>query len=215
MKYCTYKDCEREAEVVGKTLCRRHYYHTRKKYVVHERDLHGMNGTSEYQTWQHLRDRCLNKNNKGYIRYGGRGIRVCQRWNEKFSNFYEDMGPKPSPSHSIDRIDNDKNYSCGKCDHCKALGWKANCRWADDETQRLNQGMRSSNKSGHKNVSWDRFRNLWAVRVKRSKRYVFGGRYATLKEAIIARDNFLEEYNSNGKHRHQFTQSEPKEPAKN
>lgn len=83
--------------------------------------------SSEYTCWKSLRSRCLNKNDRGYSRYGGRGITVCKRWRDSFEAFLEDMGLKPSPKHSIDRINNNKGYS------------KSNCRWALLVTQARNR----------------------------------------------------------------------------
>lgn len=68
-----------------------------------------------------------------YPNYGGRGIAVCAGW-FKFENFYSDMGDRPE-GLTIERINNDGNYSCGKCDQCKANDWPMNCEWADLHTQ--------------------------------------------------------------------------------
>lgn len=92
---------------------------------------HSLTGrvTSEYRTWQNIRRRCYRPTDKWYHNYGGRGIQVCSRW-FKFENFLTDMGRKPSPRHSIDRVDNDGNYE------------PSNCRWATPEEQTLNQRPR-------------------------------------------------------------------------
>jgi len=72
-----------------------------------------------------MRQRCRNPRNIGYKRYGGRGISICEHWND-FATFLADMGPRPSPEHSIDRIDGDGNYE------------PSNCRWATPKKQRRN-----------------------------------------------------------------------------
>lgn len=82
--------------------------------------------SSEYIAWENMRARCGNPKRPDYKNYGGRGITVCDRWRGSFPNFYADMGPKPSPVHSIDRINNDGNYD------------PDNCRWATRSQQRRN-----------------------------------------------------------------------------
>lgn len=100
---------------------------------------HGQSGKPEYWAWNHLISRCYNPNDQRYSIYGGRGIGVCKRWKESFVAFFTDMGPKPTRKHSIDRIDNDAGYTCGKCEECMAKRWNANCRWATLKEQATNR----------------------------------------------------------------------------
>ena len=83
-----------------------------------------------YDTWKQMRHRCNRPSHKMYPHYGGRGIKVCDRWNVSFRNFLADMGDKPSPAHSLDRINNDGDY-CPE-----------NCRWAT-QTEQTNNTRRS------------------------------------------------------------------------
>lgn len=76
---------------------------------------HRMSKTPEYVTWCSIKNRCYNKNQKKYKDYGGRGIKVCDRWKNSFINFYSDMGKRPSKAHSIDRINNNDDYSPDNC----------------------------------------------------------------------------------------------------
>jgi len=70
--------------------------------------------TKEYEIWSGMKRRCQNKKDKDYPRYGGRGIGLCERW-QKFENFLADMGPRPSPDHTVEREDNDKGYGPDNC----------------------------------------------------------------------------------------------------
>jgi hypothetical protein len=74
-----------------------------------------MTGTPEYRTWNNIKNRCLNANNDRFDDYGGRGIMICDRWLNSFENFYEDMGPRPSDKHSIERKNNYGNYEPSNC----------------------------------------------------------------------------------------------------
>lgn len=69
----------------------------------------------EYTSWQEMKARCYNPKKLLYHRYGGRGITVCKRWLDSFVHFLEDMGPKPFPEATNERIDNDGNYEPGNC----------------------------------------------------------------------------------------------------
>ncbi len=90
---------------------------------------HQLSGHPLFGMWCMMRTRCFNPNYSRFMDYGGRGIRVCRRW-LSFPNFLADMGERPSPKHSIDRINVNGHYSCGKCDECVQNDWVANCRWA-------------------------------------------------------------------------------------
>jgi len=75
---------------------------------------HGLSKSSTYKSWMSMINRCTNKNFTNFHNYGGRGIKVCERW-LKFDNFLLDMGIKPSKDFQIDRIDNDGNYELNNC----------------------------------------------------------------------------------------------------
>lgn len=88
----------------------------------------------EYGSWKCMKSRCLSKNNKAWLRYGGRGISICDRWLEEdkgFTNFLRDMGSKPTPKHQLDRIKNNEDYT------------PDNCRWT---TSKKNNRNRSNNR---------------------------------------------------------------------
>ena len=98
---------------------------------------HGLTDTPEHCIWKAIRQRCFSPSSQDHGHYGGRGITVCDRWNS-FSNFLADMGPKPFPKASVGRIDNDGNYSCGKCPECVTNRWPSNCRWETQKQQTRN-----------------------------------------------------------------------------
>lgn len=92
---------------------------------------HGLSDTPEYRCWASMLARCRNPATVSFKYYGARGICVCDRWERSFVAFLEDMGRKPSPEHSIDRINSDGNYEPG------------NCRWALPDVQARNKrGLR-------------------------------------------------------------------------
>jgi hypothetical protein len=83
----------------------------------------GSGKSPEYATWIGIKRRCYDTKYKDFPNWGGRGIKVCDRWNSSFSAFLEDMGPRPSLDHQIDRIDPDGDYE------------PANCRWVTARQQ--------------------------------------------------------------------------------
>lgn len=98
---------------------------------------HGKSKSMEYRTWAAMIARCENKNSKCYSDYGGRGIVVCEAWRKSFEAFLADMGPRPSPKHQIDRIDNNRGYE------------PRNCRWTTHtENQRRTRKSMMVNHEG-------------------------------------------------------------------
>jgi hypothetical protein len=88
---------------------------------------HGLNHVPEYVHWCAMKARCYNPNNKKYHLYGGQGVQVCERWLNDFPAFYADMGPRPSPKHTVDRYPNNHgNYE------------PTNTRWATYAEQNRN-----------------------------------------------------------------------------
>lgn len=97
---------------------------------------HGGRGMREYNAWQAMIQRCRNANHQAFKNYGGRGILVCDRWQRSFENFIADVGPRPSASHSLDRIDNERGYE------------PSNCRWATKSEQSKNTRPRKRDEAG-------------------------------------------------------------------
>lgn len=90
------------------------------------RAIHGLGHSSEYGTWLKMLARCTDPSSSAFANYGGRGITVCDRWHD-FQAFYADMGPKPTPAHTLERKDNERGYSLD------------NCCWATRQRQNRNR----------------------------------------------------------------------------
>jgi len=97
-----------------------------QKNTKHGKSIRGQ-VTPEYLTWCEIIKRTENPSCLGFKNYGGRGISMCQEWRESFETFLNDMGKKPTPLHSIERINNESNYS------------PLNCKWASRKEQNRNK----------------------------------------------------------------------------
>jgi hypothetical protein len=98
-----------------------------RESTIRRSTTHGGRKTLEWDAWARIIDRCTNANAPGWKNYGGRGITVCKEWRHDFAAFLAHVGPRPSPQHSIDRIDNSQGYTPG------------NVRWATRTEQNRNR----------------------------------------------------------------------------
>ena len=134
-----------------------------------------------YKAWQSMRQRCNNHNDKSFADYGGRGIRVCDEWNQSAAKFVEwSIANGYKDGLSLDRKDVNGNY-CPE-----------NCRWATATQQARNKRIEKTNKTGANGVHMDRGKFRVTIYVDSKK--VDLGRYKTLEEAVKARRNGEEKY---------------------
>jgi hypothetical protein len=163
-----------------KRFCRAHYERYRKgtkmSIPIRTRHTHGLSHVHPlYKTWNTMRQRCNNKNHPRYRDWGGRGIKVCERW-DNFANFLADMGERPA-GMTLDRYpDKDGNYS------------PDNCRWATYAEQMANRRTYRTNTTGHTGIYWSSENSKWYARI--GKKHI--GYYFTINEAIVARTNVLQ-----------------------
>ena len=120
-----------------------------------------------------MRRRCNNPNASNYKHYGAKGIKVCERWQDSFENFYEDMGDRPAGT-TLDRKDVTLGY------------FKDNCRWSNPSLQSYNQGLSSDNTSGVKGVC-EVPGGRWQAYLNYDKQVVHSSVHATFEEAVKAR----------------------------
>jgi len=171
---CSIGECSRP--IVGRGMCQKHYSLWRTK----ER--------SEYQTLAYMKQRCYNPKHPNYVRYGAKGIKLCNRWRfgeggkTGYELFLEDMGRKPTPKHSIDRIDPAGDYEPN------------NCRWATRELQLVNRRMLSSNKSGYVGVYWHIRDKKYISRIRFQGKAISLGRFDSAEAASKAYGEAREKY---------------------
>lgn len=137
---------------------------------------HNLSKHRLYPTWQQMMQRTTNKNHIHYKDYGGRGIKVCERWHS-VANFIEDMYPSYQEGLSIDRINNDLGYS------------KDNCRWATKTIQTRNTRLLvEKNKTGYRGVNFHQ--NGYVSRISVNNIRIYLGRFETAIEAAMAFDKY-------------------------
>lgn len=129
-----------------------------------------------YPCYTQMVARCEDKGHKWYSSYGGRGIKVDPSWRGKggFDKFVEDMGKRPE-GYSLDRIDNNGNYT------------PSNCRWASKTVQSINQRPKSSNTSGYTGVIWNKARGVYQARIQLHGKGKHLGSFDNIEEAVKVR----------------------------
>ena len=141
-----------------------------------QQQTHGMSKTKIYKVWGSMKARCNNPNNKFYYRYGARGIKVCEEWNNSFDAFFQwavTSGYKEGLS--IERLDNDKGYEPN------------NCTWISLKDQATNKGIFSNNKSGVTGVSWNTKEQMWESDIGVDYKTIHLGLFTDKEDAIKAR----------------------------
>jgi AP2 domain len=181
MHTCIVVDCNSKNKGLG--YCSKHYQRYKKRGTIEgfkKRESHGLRHSPEYGIWCGIKKRCYNKNCRQYNDWGGRGIKVCDEWLNSFISFLEDMGPRPSPKHSIERINNSGNYEA------------SNCKWATASEQASNRRTPSHYFRKVKTTTGFRgvypYKTYWVAKIWYKKKLLHIGSYEDPIEAARAYD---------------------------
>lgn len=175
MHICIVPNCNGKHKGYG--YCDKHYQRYKKRGTIDgfaSRENHGLGDTPEYEAWIGMKKRCYNKSTRNYKNYGGRGIKVCEQWITSFTAFLANIGPRPSPLYSIDRIDNNGDYE------------PTNVRWATKQQQAINRRQVGSNQ--YRGISWTPKLNKWTAKIKSDKKLVHLGVFIDEEQAALAYD---------------------------
>ncbi len=185
---CSVTECKEKYKGLG--FCSKHYQRFKKRGTIEgfaHRENHSLSDTPEYEVWTGMKKRCYNKNTGQYADYGGRGIIVCDKWRESFLAFLADVGARPSPKHSIDRINNDGNYE------------PENVHWATDSEQASNKRTprhyfikKPKTTTGYRGVY--PYKTHWVAKLSFKEKLLHLGSYATPEEAAKAYDEGVLKY---------------------
>lgn len=145
-----------------------------KERTVKHSTTHGLRQHPLYNVHSSMKNRCTNPKSKAYRNYGGRGIKVCDRWLESFENFYEDIIEGYIKGLQLDRIDNDGDYS------------KENCRWVTPQQNSMNRGVNRKGSSIYKGVILDKISRKWVSKFKQNGKVHYIGTFTLETEAALA-----------------------------
>lgn len=166
-------NCGKEVSIIAASL---NNGHTQSCGCLRKEKMtsHGLHKHPLYKVYVYMKSRCNNTKDSSYIRYGGKGITVCDRWLESFENFYNDVIEGYSKELQLDRIDNDGNYE------------PSNCRWVTHSQNQMNKGANRESSSRYKGVHWDKRSSKWVAQIGFNKKPTYLGRYDCEKEAALA-----------------------------
>lgn len=177
MKICSIDNCR--GEIIAKRLCSKHYARNRRHgspdIILHVGN-EGRGKTAAYKGYRDMLQRCTNISDTSYKNYGGRGIKVCDRWLgvRGFTNFLIDMGDRPE-GKTLDRINNDGKYE------------PDNCRWATRQAQAVNRRTFANNTSGIKGVYWHSRDKKWCASICVNYKLKSLGYFKSKEDAARAR----------------------------